>query len=121
MQPKKYPCKHMTRQHAWLSSYDLNAVLQTVPHFHNNVTTLAWQVAVELGTYIGYSAICQARNLPPGGKLYGVDPNAAHVRIAREIVQHAGLSDKIEIIEGVLETSIPVCTIQHPAYAPDIT
>lgn len=66
------------------------------------------QVALELGTYIGYSAIATARRLPPGGKLYGIDPNAMHVQVAREMIQHAGLSDKVEIIQGVLETSIPV-------------
>lgn len=64
-------------------------------------------VALELGTYVGYSAIATARRLPPGGKLYGIDPNAMHVQVAREMIQHAGLSDKVEIIQGVLETSIP--------------
>lgn len=65
-------------------------------------------MALELGSYIGYSAIRIARKLPRGGKLYGIDPNPTHVRIAREMIQHAGLSDKVEIIEGILETSIPV-------------
>ena len=75
-----------------------------------NVVT---QVALELGVYIGYSAISQARKLPPGGKLYGIDPNPAHVRIARAMIQHAGLSNKVQIIEGVLETSIPVGQLQQ--------
>lgn len=66
------------------------------------------QIALELGSYIGYSAIRIARKLPLGGKLYGIDPNEMHVRIAREMIQHAGLSDKVEIIQGILETSIPV-------------
>lgn len=65
-------------------------------------------MALELGTYVGYSAITTARKLPPGGKLYGIDPNSTHVRIAREMIHHAGLSHKAEIIEGILETSIPV-------------
>ena len=66
------------------------------------------QVALELGTYVGYSAITTARKLPVGGKLYGIEPNPIHVRIAREMIQHAGLSHKAEIIPGILETAIPV-------------
>ena len=83
--------------------------------------SLLSQVAIELGTYIGYSAISQARKLPPGGKLYGIDPNPHHVRISREMIQHAGLSDKAEIIEGVLETSITVGLLRlwGTEYLPD--
>ena len=65
-------------------------------------------MALELGTYIGYSAITTSCNLPDGGKLYGIDPDPTHVRIARDMIEHAGLTQKAEIIEGVLETSIPV-------------
>ncbi|DBA84135.1 TPA: hypothetical protein ACH3X1_006611 [Trebouxia sp. C0004] len=66
------------------------------------------QVAIELGGYIGYSAVRIASQLPPGGKLYSIDPNESHVRVARSLVQHAGLSDKVEVIQGILETSIQV-------------
>lgn len=64
------------------------------------------QVAIELGAYIGYSAVRIARKLPPGAKLYSIDPNETHVRIARTLVQHAGLSDKVEVMPGILETCI---------------
>lgn len=76
-------------------------------------------MALELGTYIGYSAITTARNLPPGGKLYGIDPDPTHVRIARGMIEHAGLSQKVEIIEGVLETSIPVSVTSVQATVAD--
>ena len=66
------------------------------------------QVALELGGYIGYSAVRIASQLPPGGKLYSIDPNESHVCIARALIQHAGLSDKVEVVQGVLETSIQV-------------
>ena len=64
------------------------------------------KVALELGGYIGYSAIRIARNLPSGGKLYSIDPNETHVRIARAMIHHAGLSDKVEVLQSILETSI---------------
>ena len=73
------------------------------------------QVALELGGYIGYSAIRIARNLPPGGKLYSIDPNENHVRIARRMIQHAGLNDKVEVLQSILEESIPasIYNFQH--------
>ena len=64
------------------------------------------QVALELGGYIGYSAIRIARNLPPGGKLYSIEPNEKHVRIARRMIQHTGLSDKVEVLQSILEESV---------------
>lgn len=69
------------------------------------------QVALELGGYIGYSAIRIARNLPPGGKLYSIEPNETHVRIARRMIQHAGLDDKVEVLQSILTESIQA---SHP-------
>ena len=66
------------------------------------------QVALELGSYIGYSAIFTARSLPPGGKLYGIENDPKFVRIAREMIHHAGLGEKAEIIQGTLEDVLPV-------------
>ena len=72
---------------------------------------------MELGGYIGYSAVRIASQIPPGGKLYSIDPNETHVRIARSIIQHAGLSDRVEVIQGILETSIQVgCLPQNQAW-----
>ncbi|KAA6421748.1 MAG: catechol O-methyltransferase [Trebouxia sp. A1-2] len=63
-------------------------------------------VALELGSYVGYSAITQARKLPAGGKLYGIELDPTNARITQEMVQHAGLSHKVEILKGDLESSI---------------
>lgn len=66
------------------------------------------QIALELGSYIGYSAITQARKLPAGGKLYSIELDPTNARITQEMVQHAGLSHKVEILKGDLESSILV-------------
>lgn len=85
-----------------------STTLHHLPEVCNKLAYVLHQVALELGSYIGYSAIRTARKLPAGSKLYGIDPNETHVRIARAMIEHAGLSDKVEIIQGILETSIPV-------------
>lgn len=72
---------------------------------------LVLQVALELGGYIGYSAIHIAQSLPPGGKLYSIEPNETHVRIARHMIQHAGLSDKVEVLQSILTESVQA---SHP-------
>lgn len=55
---------------------------------------------LELGCFFGYSAICMARRLPPGGQLITIDNAAEHVALARDLVDFAGLSSVIEVLHG---------------------
>jgi catechol O-methyltransferase len=56
--------------------------------------------ALELGAYVGYSALRIARRLPAGGHLFSVELNPANAAIARRIVNHAGASDRVTIVVG---------------------
>lgn len=56
--------------------------------------------AVEIGTLGGYSAIWIARGLIPGGKLYTLDKDPKHAKVAREHFAAAGLSEMIESCIG---------------------
>ena len=61
--------------------------------------------AVELGTFTGYSAICIARGLEPGGKLLCCDVSEEYTAIARRAWERAGVADRIELrIAPALET-----------------
>jgi caffeoyl-CoA O-methyltransferase len=51
---------------------------------------------LEIGTYTGYSAICLAKGLKPGGKLYTIDHNAELEDFTRSFFLEAGLEDTIE-------------------------
>jgi hypothetical protein len=42
-------------------------------------------VAVEIGTFMGYSALRTARSLAPGGHLYCIEFNPMHIEVAKEI------------------------------------
>jgi len=57
---------------------------------------------LELGAYVGYSALRIARMLPDDGRLYSVEFSAANAAIARRIVAHAGVADKVTIVVGHL-------------------
>lgn len=55
---------------------------------------------LELGCYCGYSAIAMARNLEGEGRLISLEKSALSVAAASEIIDHAGLADRVEIVHG---------------------
>jgi caffeoyl-CoA O-methyltransferase len=59
--------------------------------------TIGAKMAVEVGTFTGYSALCVAAALPPGGKLVCCDINEEWTGIARRYWKQAGLADRIEL------------------------
>lgn len=58
------------------------------------------QKAVEIGTLGGYSAVCIARGLKPGGKLYTLEISSKAAEVAKQSVRAAGLEDRVEVILG---------------------
>ena len=55
---------------------------------------------LEIGTLGAYSSIWMARALPPDGKLITLEADPTHADVARQNIRLAGLSDRIELIEG---------------------
>jgi caffeoyl-CoA O-methyltransferase len=55
---------------------------------------------VEVGTFTGYSAICLARGLSPGGRLVTCDVSAEWTEMAKRYWERAGLADVIELRLG---------------------
>ena len=53
--------------------------------------------AVEIGTFTGYSSICIARGLAPGGMLLCCDISEEWTSVARKYWEKAGLTDRIEL------------------------
>lgn len=58
---------------------------------------VAPQFAVEVGTFTGYSALCVARALPPGGRLLCCDVDENWTAIARRYWDRAGVADRIDL------------------------
>ena len=56
--------------------------------------------AIELGTFTGYSAICIARGLEPGGRLIACELSEEYAEIAVRNFEAAGVADRIEIRIG---------------------
>ncbi len=66
---------------------------------------LGVQLAVEVGTFTGYSAISIARGLPPGGRLLCCDVSDEWTTIARRYWERAKVADRIELrVAPAIET-----------------
>ncbi|MCC7452056.1 MAG: O-methyltransferase [Anaerolineae bacterium] len=61
---------------------------------------------VEIGTLAGYSAVWLGRALPPDGKLYTLEKSSKHAEVARASFARAGLSAKIDVLEGTALDSL---------------
>ena len=55
------------------------------------------RIAVEVGTFTGYSALCVAEALGPEGKLWCCDVSEEWTTTARRYWKEAGLQDRIEL------------------------
>lgn len=69
--------------------------------------TLGPKLILEVGTYMGYSAICLAEGLLPGGRLVTIDVNEETNLIARDFWSRAGLDEVIEPHLGEAAGIIP--------------
>jgi predicted O-methyltransferase YrrM len=54
-------------------------------------------LVLEIGTYTGYSAICLARGIKPGGKLISLEINDELAPISTKFFKESGLEHKIEL------------------------
>jgi caffeoyl-CoA O-methyltransferase len=77
------------------------AVMQVAPEQGALLTFLTRLVgarrAIEVGTFTGYSSLCIARGLPPGGELLCCDVSEEWTAVARRFWEKAGVVDKIEL------------------------
>merc|ERR1712187_71000 len=66
------------------------------------------KVAVEIGAYVGYSAMNIARAVRPhGGRVASIEVDPVHVNIVRNMVEYAGLTDNVDVWSGYCYDVIP--------------
>lgn len=58
------------------------------------------KAVLEIGTYLGYSALCFAEGLAPGGKVVTLDIDAETSRTAQAFVARTPYADRIEFHQG---------------------
>jgi len=65
------------------------------------------KVVLEIGTYLGYSALCFAEGLADGGKVITLDIQEETNKIAREFVARSEFRDRIDFRLGLATEIIP--------------
>lgn len=89
------PLPHM------LAGHLQGRVLATISHMLQPARVL------EIGTYTGYSALCLAEGLQPGGILHTIDKNEALAPTVRRYFEAAGLASQIKYHLGLAADIIP--------------
>jgi len=64
------------------------------------VEMLGARRAIEVGAFTGYSALCVASVLPPGGKLVTCDVSEEWTAVAQRYWREAGVADRIDLRLG---------------------
>jgi predicted O-methyltransferase YrrM len=67
---------------------------------------------LEVGTYTGYSALCLAEGLQPGGVLHTIDINEELESMVRRYVSEAGLDNTIHLHVGDARHLIPTLEVE---------
>jgi caffeoyl-CoA O-methyltransferase len=65
------------------------------------------QQVLEIGTYTGYSALCLAEGLAPGGLVHTIDVNEELEDMVRRYLAQAGLTEKVRYYIGPALELIP--------------
>ncbi len=71
---------------------------------------------LEIGTLGGYSTICLARGLAPGGRVVTLERSPHHADVARRNLDRAGLADRVEVVVGAALDTLP--TLPSRGYGP---
>ncbi|GLJ33502.1 hypothetical protein SUGI_0673890 [Cryptomeria japonica] len=67
------------------------------------------RAVLEIGTFCGYSAVRIASQLlKEGSKLLSFEMSPDNSNIARQIIEHAGLSSKVDVVEGKFNEHLDV-------------
>ena len=62
---------------------------------------------IELGTFIGYSAVLISSTIGEKSKLTSIDSDSYSIEIAKELINFAGLDNKVNLMHGSAEEIIP--------------
>lgn len=76
--------------------------------------TLGAKKIVEIGALAGYSGTWMARALPPDGKMYTLEKSSKHAKVARAAYAHAGVAERVELLEGDAQDSLRKLSAKAP-------
>jgi len=84
-----------------ISGHEQGRLLSMLSHIANPEHIL------EIGTFTGYSAICMAEGMKPGGRLHTIEQDDEIADIASVFFEKAGIADRIKLYVGDALEIIP--------------
>jgi O-methyltransferase len=98
------------------ASYPMGRVMQVMAEEGQLLALLVKmtnaRVVLEVATFTGYSALCMARALPPGGQLITCDITNRWPRIGMQYWQRAGVANRIEVKIGDATETLAILLIK---------
>ena len=94
-------CYANYKDSAMLSGFFQGRVLSMLSHMIRS------QVILEIGTYLGYSALCLAEGLADDGRVITLDIQEDTNKVARSYVEKTEYADRIEFLIGQAADLIP--------------
>jgi caffeoyl-CoA O-methyltransferase len=79
---------------------EINVSAEEGAILHLLVRAVGARRVLEVGTLGGYSGIWLARALPPDGRLVTIEGSDKHAAFARDSFERAGVSDRVEMLQG---------------------
>lgn len=101
LQQLRAHCYEHYEDSAMLSGFYQGRVLSMLSHM------IRPKVVLEIGTYLGYSALCMAEGLADGGKVITLDVQEDTNKVARSFVEKTEYADRIEFLLGSAIDLIP--------------
>lgn len=77
-------------------------------------STVGSRRILEIGTLAGYSTICLARGMVPGGRLVTLEYEPAHADVARRCITGAGLAQLVDLRVGRAIDLLPALEPEGP-------
>jgi O-methyltransferase len=75
---------------------------------------------LEIGTFTGYSTLCMARALPPGGELITLDIEERWPEIGSEFWERAGVHDRIKVRIGPASATLDDLSAEYGPNSVDL-
>ena len=101
LQELRRECEEHYEDRSMLSGFFQGRVLSMFSHM------IRPKAVLEIGTYLGYSALCFAEGLADGGKVITLDIQENTNKVARSFVEKSAYADKIEFHLGNAIEIIP--------------
>ena len=86
----------------WNNHWMMNLGDEKAKHYRDTLQKYKCKSVLEFGCYMGYSALVALHTMGLEGSVTTIDPNTRTNKLASEMFEYAGVSNRVFLLEGVL-------------------